>query len=155
MSLDLSEFYQTFFEEALEHLAEMETLLLALNLDEPDLDQLNAIFRAAHSIKGGSGMFGFSEMTDVTHILETLLDRLRKSELRPTEKMVDAFLQAADILKSQIDSRQRGGVLEQEQADAICAVLNQLASDEQPQASAEAEKPEAVAIFQFSGRRFR
>lgn len=145
MSLDLSEFYQTFFEEALEHLAEMETLLLALNLDEPDLDQLNAIFRAAHSIKGGSGMFGFSEMTDVTHILETLLDRLRKSELRPTEKMVDAFLQAADILKSQIDSRQRGAVLEQEQADAICAVLNRLASDEPPQAGEEAAKPDPAA----------
>ncbi|WP_082053861.1 chemotaxis protein CheW [Methyloterricola oryzae] len=148
MSLDLSEFYQTFFEEALEHLAEMETLLLALNLDEPDLDQLNAIFRAAHSIKGGSGMFGFSEMTDVTHILETLLDRLRKSELRPTEKMVDAFLQAADILKSQIDSRQRGAVLEQEQADAICAVLNQLASDEQLQPSVEAEKPEPAVVVE-------
>ena len=144
MSLDLSEFYQTFFEEALEHLAEMESLLLALNLESPDLDELNAIFRAAHSIKGGSGMFGFTEMTDVTHILETLLDRLRKSELRPTEKMVDAFLQAADILKSQIDSRQRGVVLAQEPVEEICATLRQLASDE-PAPVAEVPKVEVVA----------
>ena len=82
MSFDLSQFYQVFFEEAGEHLASMESLLLALDVADPDMDELNAIFRAAHSIKGGAGTFGFTDMTAVTHILETLLDKLRKQEMQ-------------------------------------------------------------------------
>ena len=99
MSIDMSQFYQVFFEESAEHLANMESLLLALDLDAPDADQLNAIFRAAHSIKGGSGTFGFTDMTEVTHVLETLLDRIRKNEIAITSDMVDAFLQAGDVLR--------------------------------------------------------
>jgi len=97
MSIDMSQFYQVFFDEAAEHLVSMEALLLGLNLDAPDADQLNAIFRAAHSIKGGSGTFGFTDMADVTHVLETLLDRVRKNEISLTHDMVDAFLQAGVI----------------------------------------------------------
>jgi two-component system chemotaxis sensor kinase CheA len=146
MTIELSEFYQTFFEEAAEHLAAMETLLLGMDIEAPDLDDLNAIFRSAHSIKGGSGMFGFSEMTEVTHILETLLDRLRKQELRLTERMVDAFLQAADILKAQIESRQNGIPFEQSAVDGICAVLAQLADDSAPPSSDSSTSPTAYDI---------
>ena len=78
MTIDMSQFYQVFFEEASEHLANMEALLLNLDVDHPPLEDLNAIFRAAHSIKGGSGTFGFTDMAEVTHVLETLLDLLRK-----------------------------------------------------------------------------
>ncbi|MBP9915358.1 MAG: Hpt domain-containing protein, partial [Thiobacillaceae bacterium] len=78
MSIDMSQFFQVFFEETSEHLANMENLLLNLDVDTPSLEDLNAIFRAAHSIKGGSGTFGFTDMTGVTHVLEGLLDRLRK-----------------------------------------------------------------------------
>jgi chemotaxis protein histidine kinase CheA len=78
MSIDMSQFYQVFFEEAAEHLASMESLLLELDIADPDAEQLNAIFRAAHSIKGSSGTFGFTDLQDVTHILENLLDRIRK-----------------------------------------------------------------------------
>lgn len=146
MTIELSEFYQTFFEEASEHLATMESLLLGMNIEAPDLDDLNAIFRSAHSIKGGSGMFGFSEMTEVTHILETLLDRLRKKELRLTEMMVDVFLQAADILKGQIENRQNGVPFEQSSVDGICAVLAQLADDLPPPATATSSAPAAYDI---------
>jgi two-component system chemotaxis sensor kinase CheA len=72
MTVDMSQFYQVFFEETGEHLANMENLLLNLDVEAPSLEDLNAIFRAAHSIKGGSGTFGFTDMTGVTHILETL-----------------------------------------------------------------------------------
>ena len=81
MSIDLSQFFQIFFEEAAEHLSTMETLLLALDVANPSMDDLNAIFRSAHSIKGGAGTFGFTDMTGVTHVLETLLDKLRKQEM--------------------------------------------------------------------------
>ncbi len=59
MSMDISDFYQTFFDEADELLADMEQHLLVLQPEAPDAEQLNAIFRAAHSIKGGAGTFGF------------------------------------------------------------------------------------------------
>lgn len=105
MSIDLSQFYQVFFEEAAEHLTSMESLLLALDVADPSMDDLNAIFRAAHSIKGGAGTFGFSDMAEVTHVLETLLDKLRKQEMTLTDDMVTAFLEAGDVLAMQLAAR--------------------------------------------------
>src|SRR5574343_15660 len=100
MSIDMSQFYQVFFEEASDHLANMESMLLSIDLSAPDEEELNAIFRAAHSIKGSAGTFGFQDMAEVTHVLETLLDRVRKGETALTEDMVDAFLVAGDVLKN-------------------------------------------------------
>src|SRR3546814_14873424 len=77
--VDLSQFFETFFDEADELLADMEQSLLGLDLDDPDTDQLNAIFRAAHSIKGGAGTFGcFGHLAETTHLLENLLDNIRR-----------------------------------------------------------------------------
>ena len=128
MSIDMSQFYQVFFEESAEHLANMESLLLALDLDAPDPDQLNAIFRAAHSIKGGSGTFGFTDMTEVTHVLETLLDRIRKNEITITSEMVDAFLQAGDVLRGLLDAHQTGGLADEAASLAIREKLQKLAA---------------------------
>ena len=100
MAIDMSQFYQVFFEEAAEHLASMEALLLAINPAAPDPEEVNALFRAAHSIKGSSGTFGFQDMMEVTHILETMLDRVRKGEAPLTDDMVDASLVAGDVLKN-------------------------------------------------------
>jgi two-component system chemotaxis sensor kinase CheA len=130
MSIDMSQFYQVFFEETSEHLANMENLLLGLDLDAPSLEDLNAIFRAAHSIKGGSGTFGFTDMTSVTHVLESLLDRLRKEELALQAEMVDAFLRAGDILRVQLEHHQGGPEADADEIAQICAHLNQLASGE-------------------------
>ena len=126
MSIDMSQFYQVFFEESAEHLASMESLLLALDLDAPDPDQLNAIFRAAHSMKGGSGTFGFTDMTEVTHILETLLDGIRKNEITITSDMVDAFLQAGDVLKGLLEAHQNGTIADPAPSIEIRARLEQL-----------------------------
>ena len=129
MSIDMSQFYQVFFDEAAEHLVSMESLLLALDLDAPDADQLNAIFRAAHSIKGGSGTFGFTDMADVTHVLETLLDRIRKNEISLTHDMVDAFLQAGDVLRGLLEAHQHGKIADESRSIAICAKLEKLADN--------------------------
>ena len=77
MSIDLSQFHAVFFEESFEGLELMEAALLDLDVGNPDSEQINAIFRAAHSIKGGSGTFGFVQVAEFTHILETLLDKVR------------------------------------------------------------------------------
>ncbi len=142
MSIDMSQFYQVFFEESAEHLANMESLLLALDLDAPDPDQLNAIFRAAHSIKGGSGTFGFTDMTEVTHVLETLLDRIRKNEIAITSDMVDAFLQAGDVLKNLLDAHQTGGEADEAASVAIRERLQKLTSS--PAGAEQAPQKEAA-----------
>jgi two-component system chemotaxis sensor kinase CheA len=128
VSIDMSQFYQVFFDETSEHLANMETLLLNLDVDRPSLEDLNAIFRAAHSIKGGSGTFGFTDMTGVTHVLESQLDRLRKEELRLRPDMVDAFLTAGDILRAQLEHHQGGPEADAGAIAAVCARLDQLSS---------------------------
>ena len=104
---DLSQFYQVFFEEAAENLANMETLLLELDVQAPDDEELNAIFRCAHSIKGGAATFGFQDVADLTHVMETLLDRLRRHELALTAGMVDVLLESGDALNGLLD-RHRG-----------------------------------------------
>jgi len=128
MSIDMSQFYQVFFDETAEHLASMESLLLAFDPDKPDADQLNAIFRAAHSIKGGSGTFGFTDMADVTHILETLLDRIRKNEIAITREMVDTFLQAGDVLRGLLEAHQNGTQADEAASIQICKRLEHLAN---------------------------
>lgn len=99
MSIDMKQFHTVFFDESQEHLDEMEQLLLELDVTSPDAEMLNSIFRAAHSIKGGSGIFGFDALTSATHIMEGLLDKIRKGNLAITTAMVDLFLQAVDKLK--------------------------------------------------------
>ncbi len=98
-SFDLTQFYQIFFEEAGENLETMEQQLLDLDVDSPDDEELNAIFRCAHSIKGGAATFGFEDVAEMTHQMESLLDKLRRHELTLTSPMVDVLLEASDVLK--------------------------------------------------------
>lgn len=130
MSIDMSQFYQVFFEESAEHLAEMESLLLELDIQNPDSEQLNAIFRAAHSIKGSAGTFGFTDLTEVTHILENLLDRVRKQELDLRADMVDAFLVSGDLLKDMLAAHQGQESVDPARIESMCERLRQLSSDQ-------------------------
>ena len=98
-NFDLTQFYQIFFEEAGENLDQMEQMLLALDLEHADDEELNAIFRCAHSIKGGAATFGFADVAELTHQMESLLDKLRRHELQPTPPMVDVLLESSDALK--------------------------------------------------------
>ncbi|MBA2721472.1 MAG: chemotaxis protein CheW [Methylibium sp.] len=107
--IDLSQFYQVFFEEAGENLERMEQLLLAIDVEQADDEELNAIFRCAHSIKGGAATFGFADVAELTHQMETLLDKLRRHELEPTADMVDVLLQSGDALRSQLARHQGAG----------------------------------------------
>ena len=106
---DLSQFYQIFFEEAGENLDQMEQMLLDLDLSSANDEELNGIFRCAHSIKGGSATFGFSDVAELTHQMESLLDRLRRHELQPIPQMVDVLLESADASRSLLARHQAGG----------------------------------------------
>jgi two-component system, chemotaxis family, sensor kinase CheA len=105
---DLSQFHGVFYEEAGENLTNMEALLLETDESNADDESLNAIFRCAHSIKGGAATFGFQDVADLTHVMETLLDRLRRRELAITSGMIDTLLESGDVLKHLLASRQSG-----------------------------------------------
>lgn len=106
MSLDLSQFHQVFFEESQEHLDTLENGLMSLDIDAPDMELLNSIFRAAHSIKGSSGVFGFSALGQITHILENQLDDWRKEVQRPVTEHIDEMLTVVDDLRALLASYQ-------------------------------------------------
>ncbi|WP_061286652.1 chemotaxis protein CheA [Herbaspirillum chlorophenolicum] len=126
MSIDMSQFFQVFFDEAEEGLAEMEKLLLAVNVASPDPEDLNAIFRAAHSIKGGSSTFGLTDIAEVTHVLESLLDRIRQGQMALTGEHVDAFLAAKDVLKSMLDGHKHGAAVDLDAAGDVRMLLEAL-----------------------------
>ncbi len=107
--IDLSQFYQIFFEEAGENLDLMEQMLLNLNLETADDEELNGIFRCAHSVKGGAATFGFADVAELTHKMESLLDRLRRHEIQPNAAMVDVLLESADASRSLLARHQAGG----------------------------------------------
>ncbi len=146
MTIDMSQFYQVFFEESAELLEEMERLLLELDVAEPAMDDLNAIFRTAHSIKGGSATFGFNEITETTHILESLLDKLRNGELQLLREMVDVFLKSVDVIRMQLAGRQFESEVDTEAVEAIRQSLSELAQGKPAgaQAAAPAAPPAAA-----------
>jgi two-component system chemotaxis sensor kinase CheA len=129
MTIDMSQFYQVFFDEAEELLAEKEKLLLELDVANPDEEDLNAIFRCAHSIKGGAATFGLTDMIEVTHVLESLLDKIRKGEMGLTAEHVDAFLITKDILKMLLDGHRFGAAVDLDAVADARVLLQSLSED--------------------------
>ncbi|NKA10695.1 chemotaxis protein CheA [Ralstonia solanacearum] len=138
MNLDLSQFFGAFFEEAEELLVDMERLLLDLDVANPSSDDLNAIFRCAHSIKGGAATFGFTHMTELTHVLESILDRARTGTLQLRENMVDAFLETKDVLKSQLEAYRHEHPIDTATLEYMVAKLNSLTAEDGAPATAAA-----------------
>ncbi|OAT53554.1 chemotaxis protein CheA [Providencia heimbachae] len=122
--MDITEFYQTFFDEADELLRDMEQHLLELDPFDPDSEQLNAIFRSAHSIKGGAATFGFTQLQNTTHTLENLLDKARHDELTLTPDIIDIFLDTKDVMASQLDAYKNGVLPDEETFKRIYDVLS-------------------------------
>lgn len=127
MSMDISDFYQTFFDEADELLADMEQHLLDLVPEAPDSEQLNAIFRAAHSIKGGAGTFGFTILQETTHLMENLLDEARRGEMQLNTDIINLFLETKDIMQEQLDAYKSSAEPDAASFEYICNALRQLA----------------------------
>ncbi|WP_050537519.1 chemotaxis protein CheA [Yersinia mollaretii] len=125
--MDITAFYQTFFDEADELLADMEQHLLLLDPLAPDNEQLNAIFRAAHSIKGGAATFGFTVLQETTHLLENLLDGARRDEMRLSTDIINLFLETKDIMQEQLDAYKTSQEPNAESFEYICHALRQLA----------------------------
>ncbi len=140
--IDLSQFFQVFFEEAGENLQRMEQLLLELDIEAADDEAMNAIFRCAHSIKGGAATFGFSDVAALTHEMETLLDKLRRHELALHARMIDVLLEAGDALAHQLGRHQGSGADALDTSELLLHIKS-LASGEAPPPAA---APAPVAV---------
>ena len=146
---DLSQFYQIFFDEAGENLDQMEQMLLDLDLSSANDEELNGIFRCAHSIKGGAATFGFADVAELTHQMESLLDRLRRHELQPIPQMVDVLLESADASRSLLARHQAGGQGEAVSTTSLVRRISDLAAglvpSDAPAAAAPPPPPTAAA----------
>lgn len=123
--MDLSEVQDVFFEECLEGLDVLESGLL--NLDQStDIEEINAIFRAAHSIKGGAGTFGFPEISAFTHVMETLLDEMRDGRRVIEREAVDRLLASVDVLRGMVDAAQEGVANDEARVKEVQSGLEEL-----------------------------
>ena len=146
MSMDISDFYQTFFDEADELLADMEQHLLNLVPEAPDSEQLNAIFRAAHSIKGGAGTFGFTILQETTHLMENLLDEARRGEMQLNTDIINLFLETKDIMQEQLDAYKSSTEPDAASFEYICNALRQLALEAKGQAATPAVSAAKLSV---------
>ena len=128
MAIDLKQFHDVFFEEAEEHLSAMEQLLLHLDVTLPDTEHVNGIFRAAHSIKGGANMFGFTEVGAVTHAMETVFDGVRSGVLEISGEIIDIVLRGSDVVRAALAAQRAGHNLDAASAHAIASQLEKIAS---------------------------
>ena len=139
MSIDLSQFHQVFFEESFEGLDIMESSLLALDLNEVDAETINTIFRAAHSIKGGAGTFGFMQVSSFTHVVETLLDEIRSGDRDIEQEHVDLFLICVDCLRGLLSDLQANSEPDMAQADELKVKFEAILAGTETEAEAGAE----------------
>lgn len=144
MEIDLSQFSQVFFEESLEGIDAMESELLNLDVSAPDDEAINTIFRAAHSIKGGSATFGFSQVANYTHLLETLLDEIRDGRRQMTSDHQDMLLLSVDLLRNMFDALMR----KIDFNDPLLGQLEQRFTNELEQNSPNKEEPLTAAAEQ-------
>lgn len=136
MSMDLQRFHATFFEESREGLDAMEAGLLALESGQQDPEIINSVFRAAHSIKGGAGTFGFDAIAALTHVLETLLDELRAGKRVLEAAAVDAMLSSVDVLRALLREAEHGQPADPQAVAAVKARLEAVLSGQAPSAAA-------------------
>ncbi|MDD2728371.1 chemotaxis protein CheW [Malikia sp.] len=129
MVIDTSQFFQIFFDETEELLQQLEALLLDLDVQAPEMEALHAIFRIAHSIKGNAGTFGFSELIDITHVMESLLDEIRHGHKRLTETHRHVLLKAKDVLVMQLDGLHHERFVDAAQVLEVRERLKQLATE--------------------------
>ena len=102
--MDTNQYMGMFLEESREHLQTLNSCLLELEHSPEDPDVLNEIFRSAHTIKGMSATMGFTEIAELTHEMENVLDLLRKNQLKANEDIVDTIFKCVDTLEQMVEN---------------------------------------------------
>ncbi len=140
MSIDMEQFHQVFFEESFEGLDIMESGLLNMDPGAADPEEINSIFRAAHSIKGGGGTFGFNHISSFTHIMETLLDEMRDGRRSVTTEAINVLLRSVDVLREMLTATSEGEEHDEEQANIQQVELNKILNGEAASSPAAGEE---------------
>jgi two-component system, chemotaxis family, sensor kinase CheA len=99
VEIDLRQFHGLFFADTAKNLTAMEQQLLDFDIESSGADQMNVVFRAVHSIKGGAATFGFENMMALTREMESVFDRVRKGVISPTRELIHVFFSCAKALK--------------------------------------------------------
>ncbi|MEP9091290.1 chemotaxis protein CheA [Enterobacter cloacae] len=146
--MDMNDFSQIFFTEAEELLTEMEQLLLQLDIEAPDQEQQNAIFRAAHSLKGGAATFGFTALQETTHLLENLLDQARAGERTLSRSIINLFLECKDIMQAQLEAYQSSQEPDEARYRYICEALREIALEGQQPVTPAEPAPASASTMQ-------
>ncbi|WP_246148893.1 chemotaxis protein CheA [Skermanella pratensis] len=142
---DLDRFKATYFDECAELLAVAEAGLLRLSPQNIDLDEINAVFRAVHSIKGGGGTFGFSQLVAFTHEFEAVMDRLRSQQIGVTTELVDVLIQANDVMARLLTCARDGLPVPAGLADASASDLKRFLRKDASGSAAPAAAPRPPA----------
>src|SRR5690606_27876936 len=135
---------QTFFQECEEQLAELEDGLLTIEREEGDLETINAVFRAVHSIKGGAGAFGLDELVRFAHTFETTLDGMRSGTVDSSPQIIRLMLRSADILADLVRFSRDGGDMDHARVAQMAEELTR-AGGHAPEAAAVAAPAPFVA----------
>jgi len=145
MSIDLEQFHETFFEESFEGLDIMESGLLELEQGDVDLENINTIFRSAHSIKGGSGTFGFTAVSEFTHDMETLLDQMRNGERQVNESVVETLLGSVDVLRNMLNAIRDGSEIDTESVAQMTGAIKGILGEENTDAKTDDDQNTVVS----------
>ena len=151
MSIDLSQFHQVFYEESYEGLDAMEQGLLDLDLVEPDAEVINTIFRAAHSMKGGAGTFGFTQVADFTHVLETLLDQIRSGQRAMSQDIQNLLLKSVDCIRGLLQDLQASNDPDLEESKVLKSQFEAILNGEAPSQVEPPSEPPSDVPQQSSG----
>ncbi|RKZ98591.1 MAG: chemotaxis protein CheA [Gammaproteobacteria bacterium] len=146
MSIDISQFHDVFFEESFEGLDAMESGLLNLDVGAADVESINTIFRAAHSIKGGAGTFGFMDVSEFTHVMETLLDEMRNGERDVSSESTNLLLETVDVLREMLIAVQQKTDTDAQRIAEIRQKLEAMLAGEAAEASGASGNPIEVDL---------
>lgn len=128
----IDELVQVFLEESEDEVRELEAGLIKLEEDQDDESTINRVFRAAHTIKGSAGLVGFDDVSNFTHNIENILDRIRNRDLRITKKLITNLLTAVDLLKRLINSSSEGEEIDKVEIENVTMILKRFTGGPKP-----------------------
>ena len=155
MAIDMEQFKATFVEESLEGLNIMESVLLEMQPGAAEAEDIDTIFRAAHSIKGGSATFGYEAISGFTHVVETLLDQIRAGKRAMTQEAIGLFLRSVDCIRDMLAAAQGGFEMDAARVTELKADLDRLLDANSGEAAVVAAPPSSPQTAQGAGWQIR
>ena len=151
--MDVSQYLEIFIDETSEHLQNLSDCIMELEKDPENMDTINEIFRAAHSLKGMAGTMGFKRMQRLTHDMENVFQEVRSEKVKVTSSMIDLLFKCLDAIEGYLDNVKASSDEGTEDNELIIKELNDFiaAEDGAAAAPAQAEPKKEEAPAQTAG----